>query len=48
MIKLIVFFDNPFWIGGFARFEDGKIEICRVVFRQETKDCEIKSMYTFL
>ncbi|MFD3156894.1 YjdF family protein [Haloimpatiens sp. FM7330] len=41
MIKLTVFFDDPFWIGVFEKVEDDKIEICRVVFGQEPKDCEI-------
>ena len=41
MNKLTVFFDDPFWIGVFERIDNGKIEICRVVFRQEPKDYEI-------
>lgn len=41
MIKLTVFFENPFWIGIFEKFEDGKIEVCRVVFGQEPKDYEV-------
>ena len=45
MIKLTVFFDNPFWIGIFERIENDKIQVCRVVFGQEPKDYEV---YGFL
>ncbi|MFA9399101.1 MAG: YjdF family protein, partial [Clostridiaceae bacterium] len=41
MIKLTVLFDDSFWIGVFEKMEDGKIEVCRVVFGQELKDYEI-------
>lgn len=41
MIKLTVFFDNPFWIGVFERIENGKIQVCKVVFGQEPKDYEV-------
>lgn len=41
MIKLTIFFDDPFWVGVFERFEEDKLEICRVVFGQEPKDNEI-------
>lgn len=41
MIKLIVFFDDPFWIGIFEKQDKDKIQICRVVFGQEPKDYEV-------
>lgn len=41
MNKLTVCFDEPFWVGVFERFEDGKLETARVVFGKEPKDYEI-------
>ncbi|MBC2579195.1 YjdF family protein [Clostridium sp. DJ247] len=41
MIKLTVLFEDPFWIGVFEKSENGKIEICRIVFGQEPKDYEV-------
>lgn len=41
MNKLTVFFEGPFWVGVFERVEEGKLQICRVVFGQEPKDYEI-------
>jgi len=41
MNKLTVFFENPFWVGVFEKSEEGKLEICRVVFGQEPKDWEV-------
>ncbi|GKX65353.1 YjdF family protein [Inconstantimicrobium mannanitabidum] len=41
MIKLTVFFEDPFWIGVFEKVEDDKIEVSRVVFGQEPKDYEV-------
>ncbi|NFN86010.1 DUF2992 family protein [Clostridium sporogenes] len=37
MIKLIVLFDDPFWIGIFEKDEDSKFQICKVVFGEEPK-----------
>ena len=39
--KLMVFFDDPFWVGIFERVESGKLSVCRVVFGSETKDYEV-------
>ena len=41
MIKLTVFFDDPFWVGVFEKIEEGKFEICRIVFGKEPKDYEV-------
>ncbi|NFV11813.1 YjdF family protein [Clostridium sp. FAM 1755] len=41
MIKLIVLFDDPFWIGIFEKEEDSKFQICKVVFGEEPKDYEV-------
>lgn len=41
MIKLTVFFDDPFWVGVFERIEEDKIQVCKIVFGQEPKDNEI-------
>ena len=39
--KLIVFFEEPFWVGVFERVSDGKISVCKVTFGAEPKDYEI-------
>lgn len=41
MNKLTVFFEDPFWVGVFEMAEEGKLEICRVVFGEEPKDYEV-------
>ncbi|EPY2273242.1 YjdF family protein [Clostridium sporogenes] len=41
MIKLIVLFDDPFWIGIFEKQDKDKIQICKVVFGGEPKDYEV-------
>lgn len=43
MNKFTVYFDEPFWVGVFERFEDGKLETARVVFGKEPKDYEVYS-----
>ena len=39
--SLTVFFEDPFWVGVFERFEDGMLSVCKVTFGPEPKDCEI-------
>ena len=39
--KLIVFFEEPFWVGVFERVSDGKLSVCKVTFGAEPKDYEI-------
>ncbi|WDV46655.1 YjdF family protein [Clostridiaceae bacterium M8S5] len=41
MIKLTVYFENPFWIGVFQSIEHGNIRTCKVVFGAEPKDYEV-------
>ena len=39
--SLTVFFEDPFWVGVFERFEDGKLSVCKVTFGAEPKDYEV-------
>lgn len=39
--KLTVFFEEPFWVGVFERFEDGKLSVTKVTFGAEPKDYEV-------
>lgn len=39
--NLIVFFENPFWIGVFERYENGKLSVAKVTFGEEPKDYEV-------
>lgn len=41
MIKLTVYFDDPFWVGVFECVENGYLETSRVVFGAEPKDYEV-------
>ena len=38
--SLIVFFEDPFWVGVFERIEDRKLSVCKVTFGTEPKDYE--------
>ncbi len=38
MIKLTVYFEEPFWVGVFERIENGKLSVCKVTFGSEPKD----------
>ncbi len=40
-VKLIVFFEEPFWVGVFEKYEDDHFSVCRVVFGAEPKDYEV-------
>lgn len=40
--KLTVYFEAPFWIGVFERFENGKLSVCKVTFGAEPKDYEVQ------
>ncbi|MCY6959819.1 YjdF family protein [Clostridium brassicae] len=44
-VKLTVFFEKPFWVGVFERYEDDLLSVCKVVFGSEPKDYEV---YEFL
>lgn len=39
--RLTVYFAEPFWIGVFERYEDGKLAAAKVTFGAEPKDYEI-------
>ena len=36
-----VFFDDPFWVGVFERFDNGRLSVCKVTFGAEPKGQEI-------
>lgn len=36
-----VFFEDPFWIGVVERISDGTMEVCKITFGTEPKDCEV-------
>lgn len=39
---LMVFFEEPFWVGVFERISDGKLSVCKVTFGAEPKDYEVQ------
>lgn len=39
--KLTVFFEKPFWVGVFERFENGELSAAKVTFGAEPKDNEV-------
>lgn len=39
--KLVVYFEEPFWVGVFERVLDGRVSVCKVTFGAEPKDYEI-------
>ncbi len=39
--NLTVFFENPFWIGVFERFENEELSAAKVIFGSEPKDFEV-------
>lgn len=39
--RLIVFFEEPFWVGVFERILERKLSVCKVTFGVEPKDYEI-------
>ena len=43
--KLTVFFEEPFWVGVFERYENGRISASKVTFGAEPKDYEV---YAFI
>ena len=36
-----VFFEKPFWIGLFERFDNRKYEVCKITFGAQPKDFEV-------
>ncbi len=41
MCKLTVFFEDPFWVGYFEWYEEGKLGVYRYVFGSEPKEYEV-------
>ena len=41
VISLIVFFQEPFWVGVFERVENGGLSVCKATFGAEPKDYEV-------
>ena len=41
MIKLTVYFEDPFWVGIFEKTENNLLSVSRIVFGSEPKDSEI-------
>ena len=39
--SLTVFFEAPFWVGLYERWEAGHYRVCRIVFGAEPKDYEV-------
>ncbi len=39
--KLTFYFEKPFWVGFFERWEDGRLAVCKFTFGAEPKDAEI-------
>ena len=39
--RLVVYFEDPFWVGIFERTEDGKLSAAKVTFGAEPKDYEV-------
>lgn len=39
--KLTVFFEEPFWVGVYERISEGELEVCKITFVEEPRDCEI-------
>ena len=40
-IKLIVYFEEPFWVGVFEKIEGGKLSVAKVTFGAEPKDYDV-------
>ncbi|MBQ0040417.1 MAG: YjdF family protein [Clostridiales bacterium] len=39
--RLTVFFEEPFWVGVFERYENGKLSATKVTFGSEPKDYDV-------
>ncbi len=36
-LRLIIFFEEPFWVGVFERITEGKLSVCKVTFGSDAK-----------
>ena len=43
--SLIIYFDDPFWVGVFEELDGGKLSVCKITFGAEPTDAEI---YAFI
>ena len=39
--KLTIYFEDPFWVGGFERIENRKLSVAKVTFGVEPKDYDV-------
>ena len=44
-VKLIVYFEDPFWVGVVERIIDGKLSVSKVTFGAEPKDYEVQDYF---
>ena len=44
--KLTVYFEEPFWVGVFERFKEGKLSAAKVVFGAEPKRLRSAGIYS--
>ena len=44
LIRLTVYFDDPFWVGVFERHTEGRLEVSRVVYGAEPRDYDVYRM----
>lgn len=43
IVRLTVYFEDPFWIGVFECIENKKLSVCKLTFGAEPKDYEIQA-----
>ena len=41
IVCLIVYFEEPFWVGVFERIEDNRLSVSKMTFGAEPKDHEV-------
>ena len=39
--RLVVYFEEPFWVGVFEKTENGALSAAKITFGAEPKDCEV-------
>lgn len=44
-VKLIVYFEDPFWVGVVERITGGKLSVSKVTFGAEPKDYEVQEYF---
>lgn len=45
MLRITVFFEEPFWVGLYERECDGRFEVCKITFGAEPKDYEVYDFF---